>query len=82
MSNWVTILLLVLTLTALGALTLVFITVKYYWGARGTPPLTGEARRRQKEKELQLRAGQIERSKKNPRKPYNKTLWDKEDDSF
>lgn len=54
---------LTLILTALGVLILLFITVKYYWGERGTPPLTGEQRRRQKEEELRLRAKQIEYSK-------------------
>lgn len=76
MSNWTLILLLVLTLTAIGTLTLVFITVKYYWGARGTPPLKGEARKRQKEEELKLRAKQIEHSKKNPIKTYSRTFWE------
>ena len=64
MSNWTLILLIVLTLTALGTLTLVFITVKFYWGARGTPPLVGEARKIQKQEELRQRAAQIEHSKK------------------
>lgn len=52
-----------LVLTGLGTLVLLLITVKYYWGERGTPPLTGEERRRQKEEELRLRAKQIEYSK-------------------
>lgn len=54
-----------LILTVLGTLTLAFITVKYYWGERGTPPATGEQRRLQKEEELQRRAKQIENSRKN-----------------
>jgi len=54
---------LVLILTALGTLVLALITLKYYWGARGTPPLTGELRRLQKEEELRLRAKQIEHSR-------------------
>ena len=74
MSNWTLILLLVFTLTALGTLTLAFITVKYYWGERGKPPLKGEARKRQKEEELQLRARQIEHSRKNPIKTYSRTF--------
>jgi len=56
---------LTLVLTALGTLVLLLITLKYYWGARGTPPVTGEERRLQKEAELILRAKQIEQSKKN-----------------
>jgi hypothetical protein len=55
---------LTLILTALGTLTLLLITLKYYWGERGTPPPTGEARRRQKEEELRRRAKQIEHSQK------------------
>ena len=53
----------VLILTALGTLVLLLITLKYYWGERGTPPATGAARRRQKEEELKLRAKQIEHSR-------------------
>ena len=53
-----------LILTVLGTLVLLLITLKYYWGERGTPPVTGEARRRQKEEELKLRAKQIEYSRK------------------
>lgn len=51
-----------LILTILGTLVLLLITLKYYWGVRGTPPLTGEQRRQQKEEELKLRAKQIEHS--------------------
>lgn len=64
MSNFAWIVTLTLILTALGALVLLFITVKYYWGARGTPPATGAERRKQKEEELRLRAKQIEHSQK------------------
>lgn len=67
---------LVLLLTVLGSLTLLFITIKYYWGERGTPPVTGEQKRRQKEEELRLRAKQIERSRKNPRKTRSGSFWD------
>ena len=81
MSNWTLILLIVLTLTALGTLTLVFITVKFYWGARGTPPLVGDARKIQKQEELRQRAAQIEHSKKNPIKKYSRTFWDKDNNS-
>jgi hypothetical protein len=63
MSSLAWIIILTLILTALGVLVLLLITVKYYWGERGTPPLTGEQRRRQKEEELRLRAKQIERSR-------------------
>ena len=56
----------VLMLTGLGTATLVFITVKYYWGERGTPPPTGAERRRQRGEELTLRAKQIEHPKQNP----------------
>ena len=76
MSNFVLTLLLVGLLTLLGTLTLVFITVKYYWGERGTPPLTGEQRRRQYEEELALRAKQIERAKSKPIPPRKPSFWD------
>lgn len=76
MSNFVLTLLLVGLLTLLGTLTLVFITVKYYWGERGTPPLTGEQRRRQYEEELALRAKQIERAKSTPIPPRKPGFWD------
>ena len=54
-----------LILTILGVLVMLLITLKYYWGTRGTPPATGAARRRQKEEELKLRAKQIEHSRRN-----------------
>ena len=76
MSNFAWMIFLVLILTVVGSLTLVFITVKYYWGERGTPPFTGAERRRQKEEELRLRAKQIELSKQNPRKPRSSNFWD------
>jgi len=76
MSSFVLVLLLVGLLTLLGTLTLVFITVKYYWGERGTPPLTGEERRKQKEEELRLRAKQIERAEKNPIPTRKPSFWD------
>lgn len=65
MSSFAWIIILTLILTALGTLVLLVITVKYYWGERGTPPLTGEQRRRQREEELRLRAKQIEFSRRN-----------------
>jgi hypothetical protein len=49
MSNYALMILIVLALTILGTLTLAFITVKYYWGERGTPPLTAAERRRLRE---------------------------------
>ena len=76
MSNFAQIIVIVLILTALGSLTLFFITIKYYWGIRGGPPLTGEARRRQKEEELRLRARQIELSEQNPRQTRSSSFWD------
>ena len=64
-----------LILAVVGSLTLIFITVKYYWGARGTPPLTGAARRRQEE-ELRLIAKQIENAARNPRVTRKSSFWD------
>ena len=64
MSSFAWIITLTLILTVLGTLVLLLITVKYYWGERGTPPLKGEARRLQKEEELRLRAKQLEHSRK------------------
>ena len=63
MSSFAWIIVLTLILTALGALVLLLVTVKYYWGERGTPPLTGERRRLAKQEELRLRAKQIEHSR-------------------
>lgn len=76
MSSLAWIIIITLILTALGSATLILVTIKYYWGARGTPPLTGEERRRQKEEELRLRAKQIEFSKKNPIKTRSSSFWD------
>lgn len=76
MSNFAWLIIIVLILTALGSGTLLFITVKFYWGERGKPPLTGAERRRQKEEELRLRAKQLELSKKNPRSPRSGSFWD------
>lgn len=76
MSSFAWMIILVLILTAVGTLTLVFITVRYYWGERGAPPATGEERRRQKEMELQLRAKQIEYAKQNPIVTRKSSFWD------
>ena len=76
MSNAAMIAMIVLALTLLGTLALAFVTVKYYWGQRGTPPLTGEERRRQKEEELRLRAKQIEYAASQPVKPRKADFWD------
>jgi hypothetical protein len=64
MSSFAWMIILTLILTVLGALVLLLITVKYYWGERGTPPATGAERRRQKEEEMRLRAKQIEHSRR------------------
>lgn len=76
MSNLAWVIVLVLLLTVLGSATLVFITVKYYWGERGTPPLTGEARKLQRERELEERRRQIEYRKANPPKPPSPDFFD------
>lgn len=75
-SNLTWVILLVLLLTVLGSATLVFITVKYYWGERGAPPLTGEARKLQKQRELEERRRQIEYRKANPPKPPSSDFFD------
>jgi len=76
MSSYAWVVILVLLLTVLGSVTLLFITVKYYWGERGTPPLTGAARIAQRDEELRLRAKQIEELKKRPRKPRSESFLD------
>jgi hypothetical protein len=76
MSSFFWIIALVGVLTVIGSAVLVFITVKYYWGDRGARPLTGEARRRQKEEELRLRAKQIEYSEKHPRQDRSQDFLD------
>ncbi len=76
MSNFVEFLFWGILLTLVGSGALILVTLKYYWGERGTPPLTGEAKRIQREKELQMRAKQIEHSKNNPRKPRSQNFWD------
>jgi hypothetical protein len=76
MSSTSLIILLVLLLTVLGSAVLLFITVKYYWGARGAPPATGEARRKQKEDELRLRQKQIEYAESHPRETRSSDFFD------
>ena len=76
MSSFGWIVVLVLLLTLVGSLTLAFITVRYYWGERGRPPLVGDERRRQKEEEIRLRAAQIQHSLQNPRKTRSESFWD------
>jgi hypothetical protein len=76
MSSFAWIITLVGVLTLIGSGVLVFITVKYYWGDRGTRPPTGEARRLQREEELRLRARQIEYSEKHPREARPAGFWD------
>ena len=76
MTEFAGIVFLVILLTIVGSAALIFITVKFYWGDRGTPPLTGDAKREQRANELKIRAKQIERSQKNPRKPRSQDFWD------
>lgn len=45
MSNWAWLIILVLALTVLGLTAIGLITKHFYWGSRGTPPLTSEQRR-------------------------------------
>lgn len=82
MSSFAWMIVIVLILTALGTFTLVFITVRYYWGERGAPPLKGEERRRQKEEELRLRAKQIEYSKQHPWEPRSPSFLDNQKKSL
>lgn len=76
MSSFAWIIIIVLALTLLGTFTLAFITMKYYWGERGTPPLTGEERRRQRAEEKRLRAKQFELAKQNPIATRKSDFWD------
>lgn len=76
MPSFAWILIVVLALTLVGSLTLLLITVKYYWGDRGAPPLTGEERRRQRDEELRMRAKQIEHAEKNPVVTRRPDFWD------
>ena len=67
---------LILVLTVVGSGTLLFITVKYYWGERGTPPLSGAARKLQREQEMKLWTKQIEFARAHPRKLRKPDFWD------
>ena len=49
MSSWTLLIILVLALTVLGLTAIGLVTKHFYWGSRGTPPLTGEQRRILKE---------------------------------
>ena len=76
MNSFSGVILIVMALAIAGSLTLAFVTIKYYWAGRGTPPLTGDARRRQRDEELRLRAKQIERAKAKPVRPRKPGFWD------
>ncbi len=76
MSSFAWMIIIVLILTLLGTLTLVSITVKYYWGERGKPPPVGEEHRRQKEEELRARSKQIEYVKQHPIATRKPDFWD------
>ncbi len=76
MSSFAWIIFLVSLLTLLGAAALAFTTVKYYWGERGGPPLTGAERRKQRVEELKLRAKQIEAADKKPIVTRRPDFWD------
>ena len=62
MSSFSWMIVITLILTAVGTLVLLLVTLKFYWGERGTPPLTGEEKKKAREDELQRRAKQIEHS--------------------
>lgn len=76
MSGFFGTLIIVGALTFIGTATLALITLKYYWGERGTPPLKGDQRRQAQEAELRLRAKQIERSRRNPIATRKPSFWD------
>ena len=76
MSSFAWIITLTLILTVLGVLVMLLITLKYYWGSRGTPPATGAERRRLKEEELKRRAKQIEHSHQNRWETRNSDFFD------
>jgi hypothetical protein len=76
MSNLTLILVVTGLLTLLGSAALFLVTVKYYWGERGTAPPTGEERRRLKREELERRQKQLEYSEKHPREPRSPDFFD------
>ena len=76
MTGIVGIIVIVGLLTLIGSLALGVFAYRYYWGERGTPPATGEERRRQKEEELRFRAKQIEYAESHPPKPRKPVFWD------
>jgi hypothetical protein len=76
MSNYAWIAILVLILTLLGSGTLLFITVKYYWGVRGTPPPTRDERRKLRDEELRLREKQLEHSDRHRWKTRSDSFFD------
>ena len=76
MTSFAWIIIIVLLLTLLGTAALGLVTLKYYWGERGQPPLTGEERKRQLEEEIRLRKKQIEHSQKNPIATRKPSFWD------
>lgn len=61
--------------TIFGLAVLILPILKFYWGEKGKPPVTGEEKKRLREEELRLRAKQIERSKSNPVVTRNSSFW-------
>ncbi len=76
MNGIIEIIVIVGLLTLIGSLALGIFAYRYYWGERGTPPLTGEARRLQKEAELRARARQLDYAEKHPTRPRSPDFWD------
>lgn len=60
MSSFAWMIVITLILTAVGTGILLFVTLKYYWGVRGTPPPDREERRARQLEERKQRARQIE----------------------
>lgn len=76
MSPTAKIFLFLLILMALVVIVYVVVVRAFYWWGRGTPPPIGDEKRKLREKELKLRAKQIERSKNNPIATRNGNFWD------
>ena len=76
MTGIVGIIVIVGLLTLIRSLALGIFAYHYYWGERGRPPATGEARRLQKQEELIARARQIDYAEKHPIKPRRPVFWD------